>query len=159
MATYSYYILHASLQYRTISNGHGFILTQMNHDLVIPGLPEISSKKPESFISNINQKVEADPSPSTYAPYLLADPSGMTIDVELTIVTEDDKTILGKIRDKMSFLNRILIAETPDKTKIGYSLEFDSGISISAFEKFDFDKIITGKVQKIAQAALRKVAI
>lgn len=107
MATYSYYILHTSLQYRTISNGHGFILTQMTHDLVIPGLPEISSKKPESFISNINQKVEADPSPSTYAPYLLADPSGMTIDVELTLVTEDDKTIMNKIREKMSVLNTV----------------------------------------------------
>lgn len=159
MATYSYYILHASLQYQSV--GHGFVLTQMSHDLVSPGLPEISSKKPESFISNINQRVESNPSSPVYAPYLPTNPSGMTIDVELTLVTEDDTTILGKIRDKMSVLNRILITESPDKTKIGYSLEFDSGISISAFEKFDFDEIITdkAKVQKIVQAALRKVAI
>ena len=155
----SYYTLHASLQYRHITNGHGFILTQMNHDLMIPGLPEISNDKPKSFISNINQRVEAEPSPSVYAPYLLTDPSGMTLDVEITIVTEDDKTIINKIREKMSLLNRILIAESPDKTKIGYSLEFDSGLSISAFEKFDFDEIIAGKIHKKIEAALRKVAI
>lgn len=156
MASYSYYVLHASLQYRSITNGHGFILTQMSHDLVIPGLPEISSNKPQSFISNINQRVEIKPSSS---PYILSDPNGITLDVEATIVTEDDKTVLRKIRDKMSVLNKILIAESPDKTKIGYSLEFDSGLSISVFEKFDFDEIITGKIHKKIEAALRKVAI
>lgn len=162
MASYSYYVLHASLQYRSITNGRGFLLTQMHHDLVIPGLPEISCNKPKSFISNIDQRVEVKPSSSIYAS---SDPNGMTLDVEATIVTEDDKTVVSKIREKMSVLNRILAVESPDKTKIGYSLEFNSGLSISAFEQFDFDEIIagneiiTGKICKKIETALKKVAI
>ena len=159
MATY--YTLRTSLQYTAIANGHGFILTQMYHDLVVPGLPTISNgEKPKSFISDIKQEIKAAvPSSGVYTPYLLTDPNGTTITVDATIITSDDKTLMSNIREKWGVLTRILAAETPDRSKIDYSLQFESGISLSISTPFDFDELIAGKIQNKAKSTLRKVAI